>query len=170
MTSSASSAQARRPRPSATRRWAPWAAMAVVLLVSLGIGSWPHGSPSLNSRVHSLSDKIRCPSCESQSVASSDTPAANAVRTEIRRRLSQGQSEDQITDYLVGRYGEDILLEPSRSGVGALVWIVPVVAVVIAFAAIGFRFRGWRTRPDAPPVSAGDRALVDAARSRTGRS
>jgi cytochrome c-type biogenesis protein CcmH len=150
--------------PGAARRWAPWIFMAVVLVGSLTIGSWPHGSPSLEARVHSLSDKVRCPACESQSVASSDAPAANAIRVEIRRRMLHHQSEDQITDYLVSRYGEDILLEPSRTGIGALVWIVPVVAVIIAFVAIGFRFRGWRARPDAPPVSADDRALVDAAR------
>ncbi len=138
--------------------------MAVVLVTMLAIGSWPHGSPSVGARVRALSGKIKCPSCESQSVATSDTPAAKAIRIEIRRRLLAHQSEDQITDYLVGHYGEDILLEPSRTGVGALVWAVPVAAVVIAFVAIGFRFRGWRAKVGAGPVSEEDRALVDAAR------
>jgi cytochrome c-type biogenesis protein CcmH len=154
---------------SVTRRWAPWAAMAVVLVLALVVGSWPHGSATLESRARAIDSKLRCPSCESQSVASSDSPSANAIRIEVRRRLGQGQSEDQITDYLVGRYGEDILLEPSRSGIGALVWILPVVVVVVAFAAVGFRFRGWRSRPGSLEVSAGDRALVDAARSKTDR-
>lgn len=154
---------------SATRRWAPWAAMAVVLALALGIGSWPHGSATLDSRARAIDNKLRCPSCESQSVASSDSPAANAIRIDVRRRLGQGQSEDQITDYLVGKYGEDILLEPSRSGIGALVWILPVVVVIIAFAAIALRFRGWRTRPGPITVPPGDRALVDAARSRMAR-
>ena len=144
--------------------------MALVLVVALAVGSWPHGSPTLDGRVRALSDKLRCPSCESQSVASSDTPAANAVRTEIRRRLEQNQSEAEITDYFVSRYGEGILLEPSRTGISALVWIVPVVAVIIAFAAIGFRFRGWRARPDTMTVSADDRAMVDAARHGTDRT
>ncbi len=155
--------------PSATRRWAPWAAMAVVLVLALAIGSWPHGSATLEGRARAIDNKLRCPSCESQSVASSDSPSANAIRIEVRRRLRQGQGEDQITDYLVDHYGEDILLEPSRSGIGALVWILPVVVVIVAFAAIGFRFRGWRARP-AVTVSAGDRALVDAARGRSKRT
>ncbi len=155
---------------SALRRWAPWLVMGVLLVTALTIGSWPRGSPSLDGRVQALSNKIRCPSCESQSVASSDTPAANAVRAEIRRRLTQKQSEAQITDYLVGRYGEDILLEPSRSGVGAFVWIVPVVAVVVTFVAMAFRFRGWRTKPGDSQVSAEDKALVDAARRQETRS
>ncbi len=154
---------------SVTRRWAPWAAMAVVLVLALAIGSWPHGSATLESRARAIDSKLRCPSCESQSVASSDSPSANAIRIEVRRRLRQGQGEDQITDYLVDHYGEDILLEPSRSGIGALVWILPVVVVVVAFAAIGFRFRGWRSRPGSFEVSAGDRALVDAARSKLDR-
>ncbi len=155
---------------SATRRWAPWAAMAVVLALALGIGSWPHGSATLDSRARSIENKLRCPACESQSVTSSDSAAANAIRIEVHRRLVKHQSEDEITDYLVGQYGESIMLEPSRSGVGALVWILPVVVVVVAFAAIGFRFRGWRARIGATPISAEDRALVEAARSRSGRT
>ena len=86
------------------------------------------------------------PPCESQSVASSDTPAANAVRAEIRRRLEQNQSEAEITDYFVSRYGEASCSSRPRTGIGALVWIVPVVAVIIAFVGIGFRFRGPATR------------------------
>ncbi|MDQ6696090.1 MAG: cytochrome c-type biogenesis protein CcmH [Actinomycetota bacterium] len=154
---------------SAIRRWAPWAAMAVVLALALGIGSWPHGTATLDSRARAIDNKLRCPSCESQSVASSDSPAANAIRIEVRRRLALDQSEDQITDFLVGHYGEAILLEPSRSGIGALVWILPVVVVVVAFAAIGFRFRGWRARPGTTTVSADDQDLVDAARSKSVR-
>lgn len=154
----------------AARRWAPWAAMAVVLVVALGIGSWPHGSTTLDGRARALESKLRCPACESQSVVSSDSAAAHAIRIEVARRLTAGQSEDQITDFFVGRYGESILLEPSRSGIGALVWILPVVAVVIAFVAIGFRFRHWRTRPDGGTVSAADRAMVDAVRSGTNRT
>ncbi len=138
--------------------------MAAIVVTMFAIGSWPHGRPSIDARVRSLSDKIKCPSCESQSVAMSDTPAAQAIRLEIRRRLVANQSEDQITDYLVSRGTENILLEPSRTGIGAIVWIVPVVAVVVAFVAIGFRFRGWRSRPGAATVSAEDLALVDAAR------
>ena len=88
---------------------------------------------------------IKCPSCESQSVADSDTPAANAIRDEIRRASTRVRATTRSRDYLVSRYGEGILLEPSSSGIGALVWIIPVVAVVVAVAAIGFRFRGWRS-------------------------
>ena len=82
----------------AARRWAPWIVMAIVLVGALAIGSWPHGSPSLDARVHALSDKVKCPACESQSVATSDAPAANAIRVEIRRRLERHQSEDQCDD------------------------------------------------------------------------
>ena len=134
---------------SQARRWAPWAVMALVL-----VGRARHRvvAPRLAVARRRGSERSATSSSARRVRASrsptSDAPAANAIRTEIRRRLEQNQSEDQITDYLVSRYGEGILLEPSRTGIGALVWIVPVVAVVIAFVAIGFRFRGWRARPD----------------------
>jgi len=146
---------------------APWVAMAAVLAVALAIGGWPHGSPSIAQRERSLAGTIRCPSCRSQSVADSDTPAAKALRAEIHRRVASGQTDDQVRDYIVGRSGEDLLLEPPRSGIGGLVWAIPVVAAVLAFVAIGFRFRQWRPG-QAAPVSAEDRALVDAARRRVG--
>ena len=147
------------------RRWGPWVIMLVVLAAALIIGSWPSGTPSVEQRSRALAATIKCPSCESQSVADSDTPAAHAIRDTITARLRQGQSTDQIRDYVVSRYGEGILLEPSSSGIGALVFIIPVVAVVVAVAAIAVRFRHWRSA-DSVSVSADDRALVDAARDR----
>jgi cytochrome c-type biogenesis protein CcmH len=96
-------------------------------------------------------------------VADSDTPAAHAIRDTITARLRRGESTDQIRDYVVSRYGESILLEPSSRGIGALVFVIPVAAVIVAAAAIGFRFRHWRS-VDSVTVSAADQALVDAAR------
>lgn len=146
-------------------RWLPWVAMLAVLAVTFGIGGWPHGAPSLAKREAALASTIRCPTCGGQSVAASDAVAAKAIRVQIADRLRRGQSDDQIRDFLVSRYDEGLMLEPSRSGVAGLVWAIPVVVAVIAFAAIGLRFRRWR--PSAGhPVSAGDQALVDAARQR----
>jgi cytochrome c-type biogenesis protein CcmH len=89
-----------------------------------------------------------------------------AIRTEIEARLRDGQTDGQIRAYLVSRYGEDVLLRPSGSGLTGLVWALPVAAVVVAAAGLAVAF--WRWRGGAPPaVTDEDRALVERARAAT---
>ena len=111
-------------------------------------------------RVRHIASEIRCPTCRNQSAAESDAAAAKAVRDEIDRRVRAGQSDGQVVAFLVSRYGSDILLKPEASGVASLVWVLPVVAVVVAVAALAIAFRRWRARPGVE-VSAEDRALVE---------
>jgi cytochrome c-type biogenesis protein CcmH len=147
------------------RRWLPWAAMAVVVAVALAVGTTGDGPPrTLEERAMALADTVRCPTCRSQSAADSDAPASQAIRTEIESRLRDGQDDDQIRAYLVSRYGEDVLLNPSGSGVTGLVWALPVAAVVLAAAGLGLAFRRWRGGPP-PAVTDDDRALVERARA-----
>ena len=95
-----------------------WLVMGGVLLVALAIGLQPDDTARTpEDRVFEVAEGYKCPTCRSQSVADSEAPSAKAIRAEIARRLEAGQSEDQIRDYLVGRFGEEILLTPSASGV-----------------------------------------------------
>ena len=73
------------------------------------------------------------------------------------------ESEDEIRDYLVSRFGEEIVLTPSSSGVTGLVWVIPVVAVALATAGLFLAFRRWQRRPSIA-VSDEDRRRVAAAR------
>jgi len=145
-----------------SRRAASWLVLAVVLAATLVVGATGDGSPpSDEERAMRISAQIRCPTCRSQSAADSDAPAADFVREEVLRRVRQGQSEAQIFDYFVGRYGETIRLEPSPTGIGALVWALPVVAVGAAVSGLTVAYR--RRRPGGRSASAGDRALVEEA-------
>lgn len=119
--------------------------MAVVALVALGIGTFGDRGPrTVEERVLDVAATIRCPQCRSQSSADSDVAAARAVRAEIRERIDEGQSDDEIRAYFASTFGEDILLTPPSTGVGALVWIIPVVATVVAAAGLGVAFRRWQ--------------------------
>ncbi|MBV9285381.1 MAG: cytochrome c-type biogenesis protein CcmH, partial [Acidimicrobiia bacterium] len=141
-------------------RWT-WLALGVVLAVALAIGAQGRSGPMTQAqRVHHIASEIRCPTCRNQSAAESDAAAAKAARDEIDRRLKAGQSEGDILAYFVGRFGSDILLKPEGSGVASLVWILPVVAVVVALGALAFAFTRWRARPGVS-VSEEDRALVE---------
>jgi cytochrome c-type biogenesis protein CcmH len=139
----------------------PWLTMALVLAVALAIGAQGRSGPMTESqRVRHIASEIRCPTCRNQSAAESDAAAAKAVRDEIGRRVHAGESDGEIVAFLVSRYGRDILLKPEGSGVASLVWILPVVAVVVALAGLVVAFRRWRARPGVE-VSPEDRALVE---------
>jgi cytochrome c-type biogenesis protein CcmH/NrfF len=133
----------------------------VVVVGLLAVGTLAQDDPTPAERAQALAQTIRCPSCKSQSAASSDTPSSAAVRAEIRRRIAQGQSDEEIRDFLASRYGREILLDPSGSGFGTLVWALPVGFVVLCVAGLIARFR--QDRPTHRRASAEDRDLVDRA-------
>ena len=132
--------------------------MGIVVAVALAIGTFGEAKPTPEQRAYNLETTIRCPSCASQSVANSETPAAQGVKVLIQQRIAAGDTDDQIRDYVVSRYTKSILLDPASKGFGALVWGVPVAFGVIAVAALIFRFSDWR--PGSLPVTDADRTLV----------
>ena len=149
------------------RRWSWWA-MGLVLLVALGVGLQPDDTARTpEERVFEVASGYKCPTCRSQSVAGSEAPSARAIRAEIERRLEAGESEQQIRDYLVGRFGEEVVLTPSSSGVTGLVWIIPVVAFALGAAGLGLAFRRWSRRPSVH-ASAADRERVAEAQESSG--
>lgn len=141
-----------------------WAALVVVALLALGVGLFVNqpGVRTTEERTTNLAEGVRCPTCRSQSVADSEAPIAREMRGQISQRIQAGESDDQILDYLVSRYGQEILLTPPATGVAGLVWVIPVVAVVAAGAGLWLVFRRWQETP-AVHASEADRALVDAA-------
>lgn len=145
--------------PTGSRRtgWLPWAAMALVVVVALAVGTFARPDASAGERARKLAGTIRCPSCKSQSAADSDTPASEAVRELIRRRIASGDSDEEILDFVTNRY-PDTSLKPSGRGFTGLVWALPVVVAVVAVAALAFRFRDWR--PGTVAVTDEDRDLV----------
>ncbi len=134
--------------------------LAVVLVLALAVGNRHDGGPRTNAeRVADLSAELRCPTCRGQSVLESDAPAAAAIRTEIARRIDEGQGEEEIKAYLVDRFTPSILLTPPRSGVAALVWVLPVAGLVVAVAALTVAFRRWHSQT-AATVDDDDRMRV----------
>ena len=108
---------------------------ALVVVGALVILSAPV-TPSAQARVAHLETLVKCPACEDLSVAQSNATSAIAVRVEIARRVREGQSDNQILTSLESVYGTSILLSPSTSGLGALLWLVPLLVVLALIAAI----------------------------------
>ena len=141
-------------------RRATWALMVLVLVTALAIGAEERSGPlTEDQRVRRITSVVRCPTCQGLSVAQSDAPAARAIDDEVRRRVQAGESDGEIKDYLVSRYGQDVILQPETEGVALLVWGLPVLAGVAAVAGLFLVLRGRRVRPGRK-VSAADQALV----------
>lgn len=136
--------------------------MAVVLFAALAVANHHPHTFTDAQRSHRLAAEIRCPECRELSAADSDAAAARAVREEIARRVKAGQSDGEIRGFLVSRYGKDILLRPPATGIGGVVWGLPVAALVLALIGMVFAFRRWKRRPRAggSDVSEEDRTRV----------
>jgi len=123
--------------------WA-WLALGAVVVATLTWVAWPRGSESIDAHVTRLAAELRCLECEGLSVADASTSTARATRADIRQRVEDGQRDEEIRQAYVDLYGERVLLVPTSSGVSALVWALPVTALIVAGAGVGVV--AWRSR------------------------
>jgi cytochrome c-type biogenesis protein CcmH len=118
---------------SIVRSFRLWA-LALVCVVALALVVAPSGA-SERGRIAHLETLVKCPSCDDLSVAQSNATSALAVRTDITKRVHDGQSDNRILTSLEATYGTSILLSPSTSGLGALLWLVPLAALAALLVA-----------------------------------
>ena len=142
-------------------RWLPWVAMVLVVAGALVVGARQAGRPTLEQRVTSLAAQVRCPVCQGETAAESGTPPSVEIRAFIRRSLEEGQSVTQIKSKLVAYYGPGILEQPPVKGMALVVWVLPVIAVLLAATGLALAFRRWRRRLEgAGELNDEDRDLV----------
>ena len=92
--------------------------------------------PEMQARYERLISEVRCLQCQNQSIKDSNVTLAADLRREIARMISEGQSDKEIADFLVTRYGEFALYRPRASGKTLVVWIVPFVLALIGLVGI----------------------------------
>jgi cytochrome c-type biogenesis protein CcmH len=111
--------------------------------------------PVLEKRARDLSGQMRCMVCQNQSIDDSDAPLAKDLRVLIRERLVAGDSNAQVVDYLVSRYGEFVLLKPRLSAKTIALWTGPFL--ILLFGALVI----WRQRriTAASPVAEAETSL-----------
>jgi cytochrome c-type biogenesis protein CcmH len=143
-----------------SRRGAAWALLGVVVAGAIAIAAAQGGEPTPSERARDLAAEIACPECDGQSVSQSLAPTSRAIRADLRRRIAAGESNDEIRRAYAERYGEEILLRPEGSGLGVLVWGLPVVVVIAGAGALVLASRKRRREPLLHATEA-DEALVD---------
>jgi cytochrome c-type biogenesis protein CcmH len=122
--------------------------------------------PTLETRARALSKELRCMVCQNQSIDDSDAPLARDLRLLVRERLKEGDSDRQIVDFLVARYGEFVLLRPRLAWHTALLWFGP--PTLLGVGALGLvliaRRRKRRGLADAAKPEGGTLSAAEEAR------
>src|SRR3712207_8979634 len=108
------------------------AALVFVLVFSPGLAVQPNEvlpDPALERRARDISAGLRCLVCQNQSIDDSDAPLAKDLRVLVRERLQSGDSDRQVRDFVVQRYGEFVLLKPAFGLHTALLWLGPLLVL-----------------------------------------
>lgn len=87
-------------------------------------------SPAMEARARGLSRELRCMVCQNQSIDDSEAPLARDLRLLVRERIATGDSDAQVIDFLVARYGEFVLLKPRFEPHTLLLWLLPPLTLV----------------------------------------
>jgi cytochrome c-type biogenesis protein CcmH len=104
--------------------------------------------PALETRARGISTELRCMVCQNQSIDDSNADLARDLRLLVRKRLVDGDSDRQVLDYIVSRYGEFVLLKPRLSEKTFLLWGAPIGLLLVggvAMAVFASRRRGKPT-------------------------
>lgn len=118
--------------------------MYLIVLASLllaasaqaAIDIYPFDSDVQRLRYQSFVEELRCPKCQNQNLAGSDSPISADLRRELHRLIMAGQSDKEVIDFMVSRYGEYVLYRPRAQGVTLILWLAPVLLLVLALVVV----------------------------------
>jgi cytochrome c-type biogenesis protein CcmH len=143
-------------------------ALALMILPGAGVSSvyavQPDevlADPALESRARDLSAGLRCLVCQNQSIDDSDAELAKDLRVLVRQRLVAGDTDTEVLDYLVSRYGEFVLLRPRFNWATLALWGAPVVVLLCGIAFAVFSVRQRRRDSGTEILSAEEEAAID---------
>ena len=115
----------------------------LLALLLLAVLVFPVKADARQEQIWAIAGKLACPVCAGQSVKDSNAQLAVQMRQVIAEQLDLGRSEREIIAYMVDRYGEEILLDPPKSGPQLWVWIGPVVVIASGLVLAASRF-SWK--------------------------
>ena len=116
--------------------------------------------PAQEARARAISSQLRCLVCQNQSIDDSDAPLARDLRLLLREHIAKGESDGQVMDYIVARYGDYVLLKPPFALRTLILWAFPFVVLLIAGVAL-FRRRASGPADAEKPLTPEERAALD---------
>lgn len=133
------------------------AGVLVGLLIALVVALWPGATPPVSDgeRALAIADRLRCPYCNGESIADAPSSIARDLQDFIAEEVALGKTDQEITDFFVATYGEQVLLDPPVFGWGLWLWLLPLLALGAGAGLIANRLRKGPARPptDAAAIS-----------------
>ncbi|MGA1829809.1 MULTISPECIES: cytochrome c-type biogenesis protein [Rhizobium] len=117
--------------------------------------------PALEQRARQISAQLRCMVCQNQSIDDSNAELAKDLRVLVRQRLTDGDTDKQVVDYVVSRYGEFVLLNPRLSGKTIILWSMPIGLLIAGIFALVIFVRSRPARRSSEVLSAEEKAKID---------
>lgn len=131
----------RRARPTA---------LAIVALLALSAPAAAAPAPQPQTSAHAIEGEVMCPICGTL-LELADSPQARREKAYVAKLVAAGKSRSEIKDALVAQYGREVLALPSGSGFDLSAYLVPVIAILVAIAALAFSVARWRREGGGTP-------------------
>lgn len=126
-------------------------ALCLMLAASPALAVQPNevlDDKALEARAREISRDLRCPVCQGEAIDDSNAPISRDLRLLVRERLVAGDSDAEVVDYIVARYGEFVLFNPRASGSGLILWLAGP-AMLLGGGALAFAMTRRRAKPQA---------------------
>ncbi|MEQ9447853.1 MAG: cytochrome c-type biogenesis protein [Rhodospirillaceae bacterium] len=117
--------------------------------------------PALETRAREISKDLRCVQCQNESIDASDAQIARDMRILVRERLIQGDTDEEIIDYMISRYGDYVLFDPRLQPNTVLLWFGPALVFLIGLWIIVRRLRSAASAEPTPPLTPEERAALE---------
>lgn len=122
----------------------------------------PLADASQEARAQALHQSLRCVVCQNESIAESNAVLAADLRAVVRERVAAGDTDEQVRDYMVARYGDFVLLKPPFEADTWILWLGPFAVVLLGAIAIAAYLRRRRGQPEAQALTAAEKKRLDA--------
>jgi cytochrome c-type biogenesis protein CcmH len=121
------------------------AALAVIVAVWSTLLIIKPKQETLDQRVQNVASQLKCPVCQGESVADSQATIAQQMRQVIRQQLQSGKSEQDVVQYFIRSYGDQIVWLPPWQGFSLLIWLVPMVFLLGGIVLVFIVLREWKS-------------------------
>lgn len=126
-----------------------WFLLVIGLILVLLPGSVLAQEPS-DDEVNAVAENLNCPTCQSLNLSDCNTQTCIQWKDQIRDLLADGYTQEEVLDWYVVRYGEQVLQEPPRRGIGLYVWLLPILGLLAGAIWLGVILKRWSTKKEAP--------------------
>lgn len=137
--------------------------LCLMLLASPALAVQPDemlSDPVLEARARDISRDLRCPVCQGEAIDDSNAPISRDLRLLVRERLVAGDSDAEVVDYIVARYGEFVLFKPRATGTGLILWLAGPAMLLIG-GGLAYAMTRRRARPEAELTEAEKARLAE---------